>query len=145
MWPLISNQWSNRIDPFTELNRLQRQMNRLFDTSLHRATDYPAVNISGNESEIRVVAEIPGMDPDKLELTVNGNVLTIEGERTAEAVDENSAIYRQERGTGRFARAIRLPYEADNEKITARYQHGILTVTLPRSEATQPRKIAIKS
>ena len=145
MWPLISNPWSSRVDPFTELNRLQRQMNRLFDTSMHRTADYPAVNILGNESEIRVVAEVPGMDPDKLELTVNGNVLTIEGERAAEPVDEQTAIYRQERGTGRFARAIRLPYEADNEKIAARYQHGVLTVTLPRSEATKPRKIEVKS
>lgn len=144
MWPIMSR-WELDTDPFREMQRWQRQMNRLFDGGRSAAGDFPAVNVWGNADEVRVAVELPGVDPDKMDITVTGNTLTLEGERPGDAVGEQDLVYRRERVHGRFLRTLRLPFEVDNNKIAARYVNGILRITLPRSEETKPRKIQVQS
>ena len=141
----VMNRFEYQADPFTELNRLHRRMNRLFQTAIDRSTEFPPVNVHGTEDEVVVSAELPGVDPDKLDVTVEGRVLTLSGERPAPAGDDKQVVYRQERSTGAFMRTVRLPFDVNNEQIAARYEHGILHITLPRSEATKPRRIQIAS
>ncbi len=144
MWPII-NQRDRRVDPFHELNRLHQQVNRLFDGAGSSGSSFPAINVRGNAEQVVVSAEVPGIDPDKLDITVSGNTLTFEGDRAAEELTEKDVVYRRERPAGRFVRTVRLPYEVDQDRITARYEQGILRVTLPRSEATKPRKISVEA
>lgn len=144
MWPVM-NRFEYQLDPFTELNRLHRRMNRMFQSAMDHTAEFPPVNVRGTADEVVVSAELPGIDPDKLDLSVEGRVLTLAGERAAAAQDEKWVVYRQERSTGAFMRTVRLPFDVDNDRITARYEHGILHVTLPRSEATKPRRIQISS
>ncbi len=144
MWPVM-NSWDRRLDPFSEISRLHREMNRLFDSHERRAADFPALNVYGNAEEVRVVAELPGIDPNQLNISVTGNTLTVEGERAAAERQEQEVVYRQERPTGRFVRTIRLPYEVEADQTKARYENGVLQMTLPRSEATKPRRITIQS
>ena len=144
MWPII-NQWDRQVDPFHELNRLHREVNRLFDGAGPGGSSFPAVNVRGNAEQVVVSAEVPGINPDKLDITVSGNTLTLEGDRVVEELSEKDVVYRRERPTGRFVRTVRLPYDVDQDRITARYEQGVLRVTLPRSEATKPRKIAVEA
>jgi HSP20 family protein len=129
-------------DPFTEMRALQREMNRLLDGA-SLAGDYPALNIWANEDEAVVKAEVPGVDPAKLDIRVLRNQLTIEGERTADAPTEDVVCHRAERGSGHFVRTVRLPFEVEADKVGAAYNRGVLTVTLPRSAATKPKRIDI--
>lgn len=144
MWPTISRV-DMRVDPFRELDRLHRQMNRFFDGVSSGSPEYPAVNVWGNKDEVRVAVEMPGVNPDKIECSVDGQVLTIQGERAADHLGEKDVVYRRERMDGSFARSIRLPFDVDNDKIAARYEQGVLKMVLPRHESTKPRKIAVQA
>lgn len=134
---------SSNWDPFEEFRTLSREMNRVFGGCAVGAGTFPALNVWSNGEAAVVTAELPGVGPDKVDINVVRNQLTIEGERGAEATGDEVVRHRTERGTGRFSRTIRLPFEVENDQVTASYRHGELTVTLPRAEATKPRKIEI--
>lgn len=144
MWPVIPR-FEMELDPFRELSRMQRQIGRFFDGYRQEAGAFPAVNVWTNGENAVVSAELPGVDPSTIDVTVTGNALTLQGERKPEAVSENETYHRQEREFGRFVRSIRLPFDVQNDKIEARYENGLLRITLPRREDTKPRKIEIKS
>ncbi|NLX24528.1 MAG: Hsp20/alpha crystallin family protein [Lentisphaerae bacterium] len=141
--------WSNdrTWSPFAELRSLQREMNRLFDGYDNgiAMTRFPALNVWGNAENVIVTAELPGMEIDQLEINVVNNQLSIQGERKAEKPADNAVCHRTERGTGKFMRTVRLPYEVENGKATAKYENGVLTVVLPRHEASKPKRIKIKA
>jgi len=133
--------------PFDELRSLQRDMNRLFDgyesgTAMSR---FPALNVWGNEENVVVTAELPGLETDDLDISVANNQLTIKSERKGEKPAEDAVCHRCERDYGKFSRTVRLPYAVENDKVTAAYQNGVLTVTMPRHEATKPKRIEIKT
>ena len=130
-------------DPFSEFRTLQREMNRLFSGYTPEQAAYPALNLWSNGDEAVVTAELPGVDPADISLNVVKNQLTIEGERKAETLEEDVVRHRAERGTGRFVRTIGLPFDVENEKVAASYKHGVLKITLPRAEATKPKRIEI--
>ncbi|MFH1079540.1 MAG: Hsp20/alpha crystallin family protein [Pseudomonadota bacterium] len=132
-------------DPLREMQRLQREMNRLFSgaTELY-AHDFPAVNVWRNEDGAIVTAELPGIDPAKLDISVVGDSLTLTGIREMEAIKEGESYHRQERTHGRFARTLQLPFQMDAAKVEAKYEKGVLQITLPRVETEKPKKIAIK-
>lgn len=132
-------------DPFSAMRRLQYDMNRLFDGYGSAREPYPAVNVWRNEENVVVTAEVPGMDPKSIDVAVEGDQLSIQGERKAEDLEPEVVCLRTERGVGRFARSFRLPYEVDSGKVSAKYSNGVLTVTLPRSESAKPRKIQISA
>lgn len=141
MFRNYSASWS----PFGELRSLQREMNRLFDgydsgTAISR---YPALNMWGNADQVIVCAELPGMQIEDLDLNVVNNQLTIKGERKSDRPAEDAVCHRTERGTGTFVRTVRLPYAIENSKVSATYVDGVLTITMPRQEATKPKRIEI--
>lgn len=133
-------------NPFAELRSLQREMNRLFDGYDGGAaiSRFPALNVWGNADNVIVTAELPGMGIDDLEIDVVNNQLSIKGERKGEKPAEKAVCHRCERETGKFMRTVRLPFAVENDKVTARYENGVLTITLPRHEATKPKRIEIK-
>ncbi|MFN2159958.1 MAG: Hsp20/alpha crystallin family protein [Anaerolineales bacterium] len=132
-----------------ELNRLQRDMDRMLSTGypsyLRSAPSFPALNIWSNEDELIITAEVPGINPEDLDISVVGDNLTLKGERKAEEMDENARYHRQERGYGSFSRTVQLPFPVDIDKVDANFTNGVLEITMPRAEADKPRKIAVKS
>lgn len=132
-----------------EMDRLQRDMNRLFTqhspSRLRTAPAYPAINIWANEDSQFVSAEMPGVHVDDIDISVNGDTLTISGERGSDDVPENAHFHRKERGFGKFSRTIQLPFVVDAEKVEASFKDGVLIITLPQIEAEKTKKISIKS
>jgi HSP20 family protein len=107
--------------------------------------EYPAINaLTGKESVI-VTAELPGINPDKLNIAVQNDTLAISGSRDIEALKEGEVYHRQERSHGQSSRTIKLPFNANADKIDASYKKGVLSITLHRSEVDKPKKIVIKS
>lgn len=134
-------------DPFGELvhefNRVQDEVNRLFGYRL--AGGGLPVNLWADDHNLFVEADLPAMDPAKLDVSVTeGNKLTISGERLAPTV-EGAVWVRQERPVGKFSREVTLPVLVDADRVEASYEHGVLKLTLPKHEAAKPRKITVKA
>lgn len=135
-------------DPFSELRTLQREMNRLFEGASGATpgrSGVPALNLWSNGEQAVVTMEMPGIDPKDIDISVLRDDLTVTGERKAEEPAEGVVCHRMEREAGRFVRTVRLPFEVENSKVSASYDKGILTITMPRAEATKPKRIAIQS
>ncbi len=137
-----------------EMDKLQREMNRMFDsTYLNRflnqpvnSHDFPAMNVWTKADSGQVItAEIPGMDIDDLDIKVAGETLTISGSRPSPEENDDIKYHRQERGYGSFTRTIQLPFPIDVDKVEANYEKGVLKIWLPRAESDKPRKITVKS
>jgi len=132
-----------------EFDRLQQEMNRLFDVyspvRQRTAPTYPAVNIWTNENGLTLMAEVPGVQPDDLDINVVGETLTLSGQRNPDELNEDARYHRQERGYGKFTRSIQLPFPVNVNQVEADFKNGVLYVALPRAEADKPRKIAVKS
>lgn len=134
------------LDPITEVQRLQREMNRLFSGSTEfYAHDFPLVNVWRGENGAIVTAELPGIDAAKLDISVIGDSLTLSGNRELDPLREGESFHRQERAYGRFTRTLQLPFQVDTAKVQAKYEKGILQITLPRMEIDKPKKITIKT
>ncbi|MBI4926322.1 MAG: Hsp20/alpha crystallin family protein [Anaerolineae bacterium] len=138
----IPNAWD-------ELGRMQRdldQMMRAFVPDRGRVTPvFPAMNAWTNEDGEIVTAEIPGIDPSAIEISVVNDVLTISGERALPELAEGERYHRRERMNGKFTRSIQLAFPVNVDKVDASYENGVLTIALPRAEADRPRKIAVKN
>lgn len=132
-------------DPFTELSRAHRSMDRLFGDAPGYPVSFPALNVWSGENEAVVAAEIPGVDPKDLTVTVTGDVLTIEGERRTDTIGEDDILHRCERSSGKFSKTVRLPYEIENDAVKAKVTNGILRITLARKESSKPRKIEVQA
>ncbi|HNQ01189.1 MAG: Hsp20/alpha crystallin family protein [Syntrophobacterales bacterium] len=132
--------------PWREMERLQQDVNRLLSSeSAPYATMFPAVNIWASDQDVIVTAEVPGVDPAGLDITVADNVLRLSGSRKPEELKPGEVSHRRERASGEFTRSFRLPFAVDSGKVEAVCDRGVLTVRLPRAEADKPRKIAIKT
>lgn len=135
-------------DLWSEMGRVHDELARLFGRNLGDrglAPAGPAVNIWEDEQTVFAEIDLPGIDPAKLEVTVTeGDQLTIQGERTV-TVPKGAVWHRQERGFGQFMRQVALPSLVDSDKVQASYELGVLRLTLPKSEAAKPKKIAVTS
>jgi HSP20 family protein len=131
-------------DPFAELNRLQREMNRVF-TARERAGVFPPLNVYDDGESLIVQAEMPGVDAKSLDITVTGDTLTVRGERRAPELGESVSFHRQERQFGRFQRSLTLPEAVNGDKVLASYNDGVLEVRMPRAESAKPRKIEVRA
>jgi HSP20 family protein len=135
--------------PYREADRLQREMNRLFDeyypNRIRRAPTYPAMNIWSSDEGLCITAEVPGVGNEDIDISVVGDTLTLTGTRKPDEIDENTRFHRQERGYGSFARSIQLPFLVNVNKVDATFHNGVLSIILPRAEEDKPRKIAVKS
>jgi HSP20 family protein len=132
-------------EPLREMQRLQGEMNRIFsvlDTPLTQ--EFPPLNAWVGEADVVVTAELPGIDPVKVDISIVGDTLTISGSRDAESLKEKESYHRQERSHGRFTRTLQLPFHVETNKVDAKYDRGILQITLPRAEADKPRKISVR-
>ncbi len=115
-----------------------------WQTGVARTTRYPYVNIADMKDALHVVAEIPGVPKDAIDIKLLGDVLTISGERTAPEVPKGAASVREEITYGRFERSFKLPYEVDGAKVSAEYRDGVLSIVLPKVEAAKPKAIVIQ-
>ncbi len=102
----------------------------------------PAISILGTENAVIIEADVPGMTLDDIEIVLSDDELTIRGERRV-ATHGNASVLRQERPSGSFERSFTLPAEIDSENAAASLEHGVLTITLPKSKASRPRRIEI--
>jgi HSP20 family protein len=146
--------WYERPDFFRiggEMERLQREMNKLYSDFFgkgeapSRLGVFPPVNVSEDTKNLYVHAELPGIAPEELEISVHGETLTIRGERKLPEADENVSYHRREREGGRFHRVISLPTQIDPEAVDARFQNGVLKVVLPKTPEAQLKQIKVKS
>ena len=132
-----------------EMDQLQREMNRLFDTTsqgrVFNPPSYPAVNIWTNDDGQIISAEMPGVHPGDIDIDVTGDALSISGERKPDEVAKNAYYHRRERSYGSFSRTIQLPFMVDTSKVEANFKNGVLMISLPRAEVDKPKKITIKS
>jgi HSP20 family protein len=128
-----------RSDPFS----LMRSMLRDLDGPARRV--FPAVNLWQGPEAVTVTAELPGMEPGDIEISVKDDLLTLSGERKAPAVPDGAHWHRRERGFGKFSRTIRLPFAAREDRIDARMAHGVLRIAIARPEELKPKKIEIKA
>lgn len=138
-------------DPFQEI---RRELDQVFDRflgeglfpqsaeRLERATISPQVDIAKEDDSLRIEIDLPGVDPEDVECTLAENVLTVKGERRKQKVEGRAGL--QERQFGRFERSITMPDDIDEDKLEARFDRGVLTITAPmKSGGGQPRQIKI--
>jgi len=146
-------------NPWQTLEALRREINHVFDENGSRsepffrtaflpgraARRYPLINLYEDKEAVYVEALAPGVDQSTLNLSVQGNTLSIVGEKRRVAGNvQPEAFHRSERATGKFVRHIELPVEVDENKVQAEYKHGLLHVTLPKAEKAKPKQIAVQ-
>lgn len=146
-----------RYEPYSLANQLHNEINRLFDgrflgpagdddTSAAVTCDWmPTVDIREEQDRYLLSADVPGVDPKDIEITMENGILTIRGERTSEASENRNGFRRVERSTGRFFRRFTLPDTADADNISATGKNGVLEVVIPKHERVQPRRIEVKA
>lgn len=128
---------------------LQREMDRLFEDFFRRSglpmRWGPAVDVVESSDSVVVKAELPGVDPKDVDISVSGDTLTIKGEKKEEKEEKGKSFYRVERSYGSFCRSVSLPTGVEADKAKADYKDGVLSVTLPKSEKVKAKKIPIKT
>jgi HSP20 family protein len=105
----------------------------------------PSLDLSETDGSLEVRMDVPGVDPKDLDIQVNGNLLTICGQRKEEHEEKGKTFHRVERRTGSFSRSVTLPAAVEEEGVEAQYKNGILTVTLPKTDTAKGKRIPIKS
>ena len=148
LWPRM------RRDPWwtQEVDRLRREMDQLVEGVARRpflgfeTRLFPLLNVQDMGDSFVVCAEIPGMKTEDLEIKMEGETLTLKGERKPqETAAADVSYHRRERATGIFQRSLTLPGKVDPDKVNATYKNGVLTVTLVKEKAAVPRQIAVKA
>jgi len=141
-----------RWDPFADMTQLREQVNRLFEQSLTRTgrepaamrTWAPSVDIVETENELVIHAELAGMKPEDIDIQLEGDTLTIKGERKFAREEKSKQYVRVERAYGVFQRSFTLGVPVKQQEIKAAYHDGILEVTLPKAEEVKPKQIQIQ-
>lgn len=140
-------------DPFLSLHR---EVNRLFDDVFRSGVSGPTddgdtgfipalINVSETDNELRVTAELPGVSPDEVDISLDDGVLTIRGEKRFEKKDNRENYHFIERSYGSFQRSLRLPYATDPDQVQATFVNGVLTITLPKNKSQErSRRIQIQ-
>ena len=144
--------WRDPTDSFGELDDLRTAVDQVFGNyiggpgrmRLYRGV-FPALNISENEDNLYLTAELPGIDPKEIDITATADSIILRGERKESSAGEQVNYHQRERDFGTFRRVIDLPTKINTEKINASYKNGILTVTLPKAEEVKPKQIEIKA
>lgn len=140
-WPTSSG--------WREMDRMRREMDRMLSdwpssSGWSAAPAYPAMNVWTNEEGVVVTAELPGVAPEEIDISVVNETLTITGARHAEEV-EGATYHRRERSQGRFTRSVQLPFRIEGDQVEASFERGVLRIHLPRAEADKPKKITVKA
>jgi HSP20 family protein len=138
--------------PLRELERMRREMDRVWDSFFERRPArveevselLPTLDISETKNEYVVKAELPGMDPKEIDISLTNDLLTIKGEKKQEKEEKEENYHLIERSYGSFTRSVRLPGQVQSDKINANFKNGILKVTLPKTEEAKKKEIKIK-
>lgn len=139
---------------WTNVSSLQNEINRMFD-QFFRGWDFsgfvqeagtwsPSIDLSETDDNIVVKAEIPGIDPKEVNISIQENNLILKGEKKEEKEEKGKNYYRMERRYGKFSRSIELPASVDIDKINAVCKNGIIEITLPKKEEVRPKQISVK-
>ncbi len=128
------------VDPWLEFERMGRGLSRSSETSVH---EFPLVNVWTSADRAVLTTEVAGLDASDIDISVADEMVTIKGKRTIGEPAEGENYHRRERWSGQFSKTIALPFRIENSKVAAKYQKGVLTITLPRAEADKPKKITI--
>jgi HSP20 family protein len=140
-----SRRWQRRWDPFQEF---QREIGRLFESfdpfdSARQVLNYPPVNLYDAGDRYVLSAQLPGMTPADVELSITGETLTMRGERKRADGVKDDSYRRQERPMGRWSRTITLPARVESGQVAATFADGILSVSIPKAEDAKPRHITV--
>ena len=142
-----------RYQPLDLVNQLQQEVNRLFDlrrdgqddtSTLATADWHPAVDIQEEDDRYVIHADVPGVEPDQIEITLEDGVLTLKGQRQAVREEEADKYKRVERVRGSFLRRFSLPDTVDSDGVSARSDRGVLEVVIPKAAKAQARKITVQ-
>jgi HSP20 family protein len=136
-----------RLDPIS----LFRDFDRFFEagnlseslTDVESADWHPRVDVSDRDDSIFIRAEVPGVDPKEVDITLDGKIITIKGSKKLETEEDTNGFRRREIFEGSFRRSIRLPFVVDPDSVVASATNGILEITIPKAEEASPRKIAV--
>jgi HSP20 family protein len=139
-------------DPFQSLRRLNSFLDEAFtnwpvqreENGTLTASWTPAVDVFEDKDSVKIVAELPGVKPEDVKLSIENNVLTLRGEKKQIAEEKTERVHRYERAYGFFERSFALPNTVDAERAEARYDTGLLTIQFPKVERARPREIAVK-
>ncbi len=139
-----------RYEPFSLLTQLQRELEKAYEGndasgSIATAQWSPTVDIKEEPDRFVILADIPGVKPEDIDVNMEDGVLTIKGEKQSENKTEENGYKRVERTFGTFYRRFSLPDTADPEGITAKTKHGVLELVIPKREAAQPKKIKVEA
>jgi HSP20 family protein len=151
---LVRRVWPSRPtfeSSLSDFDQVRREMLRLLETATgDGAPDpgagvFPPMNISQDEENFYLRAEVPGISPAELSISALRNRVSISGKREIPRENERVSYHRKERPEGAFNRTVTLPVEVDPERVDARYAEGVLTLTLPKAEQARPRQIAVRT
>jgi HSP20 family protein len=136
------------LDPFTNLRRLNTALDEAFGSAPAQenfvaATWFPACDVFEDKDAVKLLAELPGVRPEDVKLSVENGLLTIRGEKQQQSGYRNGRVHSFERSYGTFERSFALPSTIDPDRISASFEHGILTVTIPKAERARPREIPV--
>lgn len=137
-----------RYEPWSLVNRLQRQLDDAFSTAADAGDSdgawwIPQVDVHEEPERFAVLVDVPGVEPKDIEITAEKGVLTIRGERHSRTEENSSAYRRLERRSGKFLRRFTLPDSANLDAISAKHTQGVLEVTIPKQAKLQPRRIEV--
>jgi HSP20 family protein len=141
MWPVLDADYPNRFGRL--LGHMLESQRQRDDTSSLFGHWMPPVDVIEERNTIRLVAELPGVKPEDVRISLEGSTLTLQGEKHKEEEHEDEKVYRFERTYGMFERSFTLPATIDANQIVAKFDAGLLTIQLPKVEAAKPRQIAV--
>lgn len=134
------------IDLWREMDRIRKEFDNIF-SGYQRVTDsgtYPLLNVYDNRDEVIVTAELPGMTKEKVNITFMDEVLTVSGKLEPLADTQKMTAVRHERSIGAFEKRVHVPFKVQQDKISASFEDGVLTIRMPKSEEARPKTITIE-
>jgi HSP20 family protein len=133
-------------DPVDHMSRMRADINRLFgDLRVSPWIEFPPVNLWTSPDGAMIIAAVPGLAPEDIDIAVHRDTVTLRGNRKTETHSDEDIVLREERRHGPFVRTIKLPFRANADKAVARFERGVLSLELPRPDEDKPRKIKIVS
>jgi HSP20 family protein len=140
------------LDSMTSLRRLNSVLDEAFNSWPFQSNEngaltsswLPACDVFEDKDAVKIVAEVPGVRPEDVKISLENNILTVRGEKKQQAEETSERVHRYERTYGTFERAFSLPTSVDPDRIAATYANGILTVSIPKAERARPREIPVK-
>jgi HSP20 family protein len=140
------------VSPFNRFAELQRELDQWFNGALpdgrtrHGVRAWaPPMDVQETPGEVQCTLEVPGVDPSDMDIQIEDGVLTISGERRQEQTSQANGVHVSERRFGRFVRTLRLPVQVDADRVSARYENGLLHISLPKTEQARARRIEIQA